>query len=48
MPKYYISNYEPHTGQSEYHDSDELTRIIIASIRSGKSYSVLHDIIIES
>jgi hypothetical protein len=41
-----FNDYIPHEGQLEYHNSNAETRVIIASIRSGKSYGVLHDCIV--
>ncbi|BDQ01937.1 MAG: hypothetical protein KatS3mg036_0491 [Ignavibacterium sp.] len=46
--RYYISDYIPHKGQIEFHRAKEKEVVVISAIRSGKSYAVIYDSIVNS
>lgn len=48
IKKYYISDYKPHRGQLEFHRAKEHEVIVISAIRSGKSYAVIYDVIVNA
>lgn len=45
---YYLSNYIPHPGQKKLHEATEKEVLVVSSIRSGKSYAIIHDVIVSS
>ena len=46
--KYEISTYLPHKGQLELHRATEKEILVVSSIRSGKSWAIIHQVIVDS
>ena len=45
---YFIDEYNPHPGQKLLHEATEKEIIVVSSIRSGKSYAIIFDVIINA
>ncbi|MCA9313704.1 phage terminase large subunit, partial [Candidatus Saccharibacteria bacterium] len=43
-----FTSYTPHKNQLKYHQSTARERIIISSIRAGKTFGLIHDIIVKA
>lgn len=43
-----FSEYTPHQGQWKYHNSQSKDRIIVSSIRAGKTYGLIYDAIVNA
>lgn len=48
MAEYTFEHYTPHRKQLAYHNSTARERIIVSSIRAGKTYGIVHDLMKEA
>lgn len=48
MAEYTFEHYNPHANQLKYHNSWARERIVISSIRAGKTYGIIHDLMMNA